>query len=73
MDVVYLDFSKASDTVSRILLEKLSSRGLDGCTVQWVKNHLDGQAPKLVVDGVTCSWWVVTSGVPGLSTGASSV
>lgn len=31
MDVVYLDFSEASDTFSLvILLEKLAARGLDG-------------------------------------------
>jgi len=36
-DVVYLDFSKAFDTVSpSILLEKLAAHGLDGCTLCWV-------------------------------------
>ena len=41
--VVYLDFSKAFDTVSHsILLEKLAARGLDRCTLRWVKNWLDG-------------------------------
>ena len=41
--VVYLDFSKAFDTISHgILLEKLTAHGLDGCTVRWVKNWLDG-------------------------------
>ncbi|KAK4818317.1 hypothetical protein QYF61_010779 [Mycteria americana] len=36
VDVVYLDFSKAFDTISHsILLEKLAARGLDGCTLHW--------------------------------------
>ncbi|KAK4812863.1 hypothetical protein QYF61_024160 [Mycteria americana] len=36
VDVVYLDFSKAFDTVSRsILLEKLAAHGLGGCTLRW--------------------------------------
>jgi len=43
VDVIYLDFNKAFDTVSHsILLEKLVVRGLDGSTLHWAKNWLDG-------------------------------
>ncbi|KAK4814187.1 hypothetical protein QYF61_011910 [Mycteria americana] len=36
VDVTYLDFSKAFDTVSHsILLEKLAAHGLGGCTLCW--------------------------------------
>jgi len=43
VDVVYLDFSKAFDTVSHsILLEKPAAHGLDGCTLCYVKNWPNG-------------------------------
>jgi len=39
VDVIYLDFSKAFDTVPHsILLEKMAAHGLDGCTLHWIKN-----------------------------------
>ncbi|TRZ16353.1 hypothetical protein HGM15179_010754 [Zosterops borbonicus] len=65
VDVVYLDFSKAFDTVSHsILLEKLAVWGLHRSTLCWVRNWLDGQAQRVVVNGAVSSWWPVTSGVP---------
>ncbi|KAK4818923.1 hypothetical protein QYF61_022100 [Mycteria americana] len=57
VDVVYLDFSKAFDTISHsILLEKMAAHGLDGCTLRWVKNWLHGRAQRVVVNGVYSSW-----------------
>ncbi|KAK4809656.1 hypothetical protein QYF61_002553 [Mycteria americana] len=66
VDVVYLHFSKAFDTVSHsILLKKLAAQGLDGCTLHWVKNGLDGRAQRVVGNGVYSSWRPVTSGPQG--------
>ncbi|KAK4823429.1 LOW QUALITY PROTEIN: hypothetical protein QYF61_002115 [Mycteria americana] len=65
VDVIYLDFSKAFDTVSHnILLEKLVAHGLDRCTLRWVKNWLNGQAQRAVANRVKSSWQLVMKGVP---------
>ncbi|RMC06941.1 hypothetical protein DUI87_16392 [Hirundo rustica rustica] len=57
VDVVYLDFSKAFDTVShRTLLDKLAAHGLDRSTLCWVRNWLDGRAQRVVVSGAASSW-----------------
>ena len=41
VDVVYLDFSKAFDTVlDSIHLEKLAAHSLDKCTLCWIKDCL---------------------------------
>ena len=56
VDVVYLDFSKAFDTVSHsILLQKLAVRVLDRYTLGWVRNWLEGWAQRVVVNGVKSS------------------
>uniref|UniRef100_A0A8B9ICY2 Reverse transcriptase domain-containing protein n=1 Tax=Anser brachyrhynchus TaxID=132585 RepID=A0A8B9ICY2_9AVES len=64
-DVIFLDYSKAGDTVScRILLDKMSSIQLNKNITRWVKNWLTGRAQRVVVNGAASSCWTVTSGVP---------
>ncbi|KAJ7407153.1 hypothetical protein WISP_128689 [Willisornis vidua] len=46
--------------LTRILLEKLAAHGLDRQTVHWVKT---GWAQRVVGNGVTSSYQLVTSGV----------
>ncbi|PKU45024.1 rna-directed dna polymerase from mobile element jockey-like [Limosa lapponica baueri] len=65
VDFVYLDSSKAFNTVSHsILLEKLPAHGLDGHMLLWVKNWLGGWAQGVVVSGVKSGCLLVTIDVP---------
>ena len=65
MDVVYLDFSKAFNTVSRnILRGKLRKCGLYEQTMRWIENCLNGRAQRVVISGMESSWRPVTSRVP---------
>ena len=57
LDVVYLDFSKAFDTVSHSILPgKLAARDLDRYTLLWVRKWLEGCTQWVVVNGVKSSW-----------------
>ena len=63
--VVYLDLCKAFDTISHsILLEKKAGYVLGRFTLHWINKWLAGCAQRVVGNGVTSRWWLVTSGVP---------
>ncbi|CAM5144106.1 unnamed protein product [Eretmochelys imbricata] len=65
MDVLFLDFSKAFDTVSHIILaSKLKKCGLDEWTIRWIESWLDRRAQWVVIYGSMSSWQPVSSGVP---------
>ncbi|CAM5100083.1 unnamed protein product [Natator depressus] len=65
VDVLFLDFSKAFDTVSHsILASKLKKYGLDEWTLRWIESWLDCRAQRVVINGSISSWQPVSSGVP---------
>jgi len=65
IDAVYLDFSKAFDTVSlNILIRKLRKYGPGEWTVGWIENCLNGRAQRVVISGAESSWRPGASGVP---------
>ncbi|CAM4560336.1 unnamed protein product [Lepidochelys kempii] len=65
VDVLFLDFSKAFDSVSHsILVSKLKKYGLDECTIRCVESWLDCRAQRVVINGSMSSWQPVSSGVP---------
>lgn len=57
VDVVFLDFDTASDTIPHsILPDKLSRYAMSGCMVCWVNNWLKGRAQRVVVNGAPSGW-----------------
>lgn len=64
-DVIYLDFSKAFDSVPHArLLHKLSWFGIQGPLHAWFADYLTLRSQRVLVDGAFSSWVPVTSGVP---------
>uniref|UniRef100_K7EZW8 Reverse transcriptase domain-containing protein n=1 Tax=Pelodiscus sinensis TaxID=13735 RepID=K7EZW8_PELSI len=62
--MVYLDFSKAFDTVSHdLLINKLGKYILGGAAIRWVHNWLDNRSQKVVIKGSQSCWKDKTSGV----------
>ena len=65
VDVVYLDFSKAFDKVSHDkLIAKLSSFGIGGDVISWIREWLTGRKERVVLNGHKSTWVDVLSGVP---------
>ncbi|CAM5081660.1 unnamed protein product [Natator depressus] len=65
VDMVYLDFSKAFDTVSHdLLINKLGKCNLDGATIMWVQNWLENNSHRVIISGSQSCWKGITHGVP---------
>ena len=65
VDVVFLDFQKAFDTVPHHrLLHKLGAYGVNNQVLRWLKNFLCFRCQRVLVDGESSDWYDVVSGVP---------
>ena len=65
MNVAFLDFAKAFDRVSRvILLEKLCNSGICGSLLNWCKDYLTEREQRVVVEGQSSTLSAFPSGVP---------
>ena len=65
VDILYLDFCKALDTVPHCLLfTKLAAYGIRGKLLDWIKSYLTNRQQKVVLNGASSDWLRVYSGVP---------
>ena len=65
MFFVYLDFSKAFDTVPHsLLLLKLQAVGIDGKVLSWIRDFLTNRQQRVMIKGTCSGWCRVRSGVP---------
>ena len=62
---VFLDFSKAFDTVDHdILLDKLDHYGIRGCALSWFKTYLSCRTQYVTYDGSESNRQMIKCGVP---------
>jgi hypothetical protein len=65
VDVIYLDFAKAFDSVPhRRLIAKLRSYGIQNNLLAWIESFLIGRRQRVNVNGTKSEWKEVISGVP---------
>ena len=65
IDILYLDYAKAFDTVPhQRLLNQVESFGITGKTLQWIRSFLSNRKQKVRTNGVESSWSSVMSGIP---------
>ncbi len=65
VDVVYLDFRKAFDSVPhRRLIAKLESYGIDPVVCTWIEAFITNRRQRVGVQGSFSDWADVTSGIP---------
>ena len=65
IDVIYLDFQKAFDTIPhQRLLSKVHAYGIRGQVYEWIRNFLLNRRQRVVLNNSKSNWTEVISGVP---------
>ena len=64
-DVIYLDFTKAFDSVPHhLLIHKLQTFGFNGTLLNWFHSYLNNQYQQVIIHGSMFTKLTVRSGVP---------
>ena len=65
VDIVYLDFRKAFDSVPHVrLINKEASYGVNGLLLRWIQTFLSQRVQRVTVDDCFSEWTDVISGIP---------
>ena len=65
IDIIYLNFQKAFDTVPhQRLLKKLKGYGIQGKVLCWIESFLKNRKQRVQVNGSLSDWADVSSGKP---------
>ncbi len=65
VDIIYLDFAKAFDSVPhKRLAHKLHTIGIQGTMLRWLQAFLAHRRQRVVLQGMQSDWLPCTSGVP---------
>jgi len=65
IDVLYLDYRKAFDSVPhKRLIERLKEYGITGKLLEWVQSFLSSRKTRVSIRGSYSEWFMVLSGVP---------
>ena len=64
VDLIYLDFQKASDKVPHErLVVKVMAHGIQGSAAQWIRNRLEGRRQRVCINQTFSSWLPLTSNI----------
>ena len=65
IDVIFLDYSKAFDSVPhKRLIKQVQSFGIDGIALKWIESFLSNRRQKILANGAQSNWYPVISGIP---------
>ena len=65
VDIIYMDFSKAFDSVPHnLLIDKLKHNGICGSVLKWFESYLCNRYQRVTIEGFVSDWLPVKSGVP---------